>query len=161
MRALWLIALSSAVAAQAFAGIPRITRLAPADRAALEHPASIKLIHAVSAIPASVRSACARVISEHKFWLADPGKPYNESDAGWDDRIPGRRLLWAAQLPDHFVVHYESGGIAHGFHIIVVGSPISRPHVVWRAAADEYRDCPTFVRALKRNQLFDYYDYVF
>jgi len=157
VRAFWLIAFCSAVAVHAYAGIPRVTRLATADRAALEHPASIKLSYSVRAIPASVRSACATVISDHKFALADPGKPYNES-CGTDDRIPDRRLIWAARLPEHYVVHYESGGIAHSFHIMVVSFPSSRPRVVWRAAADEYKDYSTFVGALKRNQLFDYYD---
>jgi hypothetical protein len=107
-----------------------------------------------------VRSACAAVISDRKFWLADPGKPYNES-CNADDGIPDRRLIWAARLPEHYVVHYESGGIAHSFHIIVVRFPSSGPRVVWRAAADEYKDYSTFVGALRRNQLFDYYDYKF
>jgi hypothetical protein len=101
------------------------------------------------------------VISDRKFWLADPGKPYNESCYA-DDRIPDRRLIWAAQLPDRFVVHYESGGIAHSFHIIVVPFPSSRPRVIWKAAAEDlYKDYAVFVSALKRDQLFDYYDYVF
>jgi hypothetical protein len=160
MRALWFIAFCSAVAAHADVGIPRVTRLAPADRVALEHPASIRLLYSVRGIPASVRSACATVISDRKFWLADPRKPYNEGcDA--DDRIPDRRLIWAARLQDRFVVHYESGGLAHSFHIIVVGIASSRPRVVWRAAAGEYKDYSTFVSALRRNRLFDYYDYKF
>jgi hypothetical protein len=160
MRALCLFAFCLAVAAHAYAGIPRITRLAPKDRAALEHPASIKLFYSVSAIPAPVRSACATVISDHNFRLADPGKDYNEGcDA--DHRIPDRRLIWAAQLPDRFVVHYESGGRAHSFHIIVVSFPSSRPVVVWRAPANKYEDYSSFVAALRRNQLFDDTDYKF
>ena len=148
------------MAAHASAGIPRVTRLAPADRAALEHPASIKVLYSVRAIPASVRSACATIISDRKFWVADPGQPYNEGcDA--DDRIPDRRLIWAARLPDRVVVHYESGGYAHSFHIIVVDFPSSPPRIAWKAAADEYKDYGAFVRALKRNQLYDYYDYKF
>jgi hypothetical protein len=149
---LWTIAASA---------MAKVTHLAPSDRAALERPQSIQLLYSTRAIPAAVKLACAAVISDHRFWLADPGKPYNETDAGWDNHIPGRRLLWAARLPEHFVLHYESGGIAHGFHLIVVRLAGADTRVVWRAAADKYKDYSAFLRALKRNKPDDTLDYMF
>src|SRR5215471_14548835 len=70
-----------------------VTRLAASDRAALERPQNIELLYSTRAIPAAVKSACAAVISDHRFWLAEPGKSYNETDVESDDKIPSRRLL--------------------------------------------------------------------
>jgi len=137
-----------------------VEHLSALDRAALEHPRSVEILHSTRAIPATVKTACAAVISDHRFWLADPGKSYNEA-CDSDDRIPDRRLIWAARLPEHLVLHYESGGRAHSFHIIVVRSTGSAARVVWRAAADEYKDYPAFIRALRRDKPDDTLDYMF
>ena len=143
------------------AALGKVTHLTASDRAALENPRSVQLLNSTRDIPEAVKSACASVISDHRFWLADPGKPFNATDVGPDDRIPNRRLLWAARLPEYFVVHYESGGFAHGFHVIVVRLDGARTRVVWRAAAAEYKDYSVFVRALKANKPDDTLDYMF
>jgi hypothetical protein len=101
------------------------------------------------------------VISDHRFWLADPGMPYNETDAEWDFHIPGRRLLWTARLPNYYVIHYESGGIAHGFHLILVRYAGPHARVVWRAAAQKYKDYSAFLHALSHNKPDDTLDYMF
>jgi hypothetical protein len=137
------------------------TRLASSDRAALEQAKNVEVVYSTAAIPAAVKEACATIISDHRFWLADPGKPFNVTDAGMDDRIPSRRLIWAAHLPDHFLVHYESGGIAHSFHVILVRFTGSSARVVWRAAASEYKDYSAFLRAPKQNKPDDTLDYMF
>ena len=137
-----------------------VEHLSVLDRAALEHPQSVQMLHSTRAVPASVKTACAAVISDHRFWLADPGKPYNEA-CDSDDRIPDRRLIWAARLPEHLVLHYESGGRAHSFHVIVVRLTGSAARVVWRAAVDEYKDYPAFIRALRRDKPDDTLDYMF
>jgi hypothetical protein len=160
MRAEYITRLATALVI-ATPAIAAVTKLAPEDRAALENPHTIQLVHSVRAIPASVKSACAAVISEHRFWLADPGKPYNETDAEWDTRLPGRRLLWAARLPEHYVIHYESGGIAHGFHLIIVKSAGPHPRVVWRCVGPKYKDYSPFLGALKQNKPDDTLDYMF
>jgi hypothetical protein len=149
---LWASALSDAGAA--------VEHLPAVDRAALEHPQTLRMLHSTRAIPAAVKTECAAVISDHRFWLAEPGKPFNEAcDA--DDRIPDRRLIWAARLPEHLVLHYESGGRAHSFHVIVVRLTGSVARVVWRASADEYQDYPAFIRALRSGKPDDTLDYMF
>jgi hypothetical protein len=156
-----MIAITAVRLASSTSSRAAVTRLAASERAALEHPLGVQLLYSTRALPSAVKSACAAVMSDHRFQLADPGKPYNETDTDVDDRIPDRRLLWVARLPEHFVLHYESGGRAHSFHIIVVRSANSRAHVVGRAAADVYKDYSAFVRALKRNKPDDTLDYMF
>lgn len=159
------IAYISTIAATVFACVVSsrggVTRLEPSDRAVLEQAKNVEMVYSTGAIPSAVKTACATVISDHRFRLADPGKPFNVTDVGWDDRIPSRRLLWAAHLPDYFLVHYESGGIAHGFHVILVRVTGSSARVIWRAAASEYKDYSAFVRALKQNKPDDTFDNMF
>jgi hypothetical protein len=138
-----------------------VTRLASSDREALEQTKNVELVYTTGAIPTAVRDACATVISDHRFWMADAGKPFNVTDVGPDDRIPSRRLIWAARLPERFLLHYESGGIAHGFHLILVRFTGSSAHVVWRAATTDYKDYALFLQALKQNKPDDTFDNLF
>ncbi len=128
------VACISAAAAATFACVVSsrtdVTRLASPERAALEQGNNVEMVYATGAISLGDEAACATVISDHRFWMADPGKPFNVTDVGPDDRIPSRRLLWAAHLPDYFLLHYESGGIAHGFHVILVRVTGSSARVV-------------------------------
>jgi hypothetical protein len=160
MRSVCIIAVAFLSACGLSDAAAAVEHLSTLDRAALEHPQSVQMLHSTRAVPATVKTACAAVISDHRFWLADPGKPYNEA-CDSDDRIADRRLIWAARLPEHLVLHYESGGRAHGFHVIVVRLTGSTARVVWRASADEYKDYPAFIRALKRGKPDDTLDYMF
>ena len=48
--------------------------------------------------------------------LANPGMPWNSSDVIVDATLPGRRLIWAAEVAGHYVVHYETGGFVYATH---------------------------------------------
>lgn len=59
---------------------------------------------------------------------------------------------------DYFVVHYESGGIAHSFHVMIAKfrKADPKPTYVWRAFSDEpLKDFRGFLDALKANRLDD------
>ena len=137
-----------------------VTRLPAQVRAALERPTSVPMLFSTAQLPSAVKRACASVIAEHRFWLADPGKPYNETDVDWDFRIPGRRLIWAAHVPGYYVIHYEQGGRGHGYSVLVVqytrGSPAN---VAWAAAGGSLkkplRDYRAFVSAIRLGTLDD------
>lgn len=130
-----LVALTASVHAD-------ITQLSKADRTALEHPATIKMLFSTTHLPSAVTAVCAGVTSDHQFWLANPGQRFQETDVViglW--RLPARRLIWIAQLPNYFVVHYEYGGLGLSNHILVVhrGAASRKPGLVWAAAGDRYR----------------------
>jgi hypothetical protein len=59
------------------------------------------------------------------------------------------------------VVHYERGGIAHRFHILVgkLTTNDAEPKVVWRAVGAPLKDYAAFLDALRSGELDDRLDY--
>jgi hypothetical protein len=137
-----------------------VTRLPANVRAALERPTSVQMVYSTAQVPPAVKGACASVMADHHFWLADPSKPYNETDVEWDFKIPGRRLIWAAHVPGYYVVHYEQGGRGHGYSVLVVRYQRgSLANVAWAAAGGSLkkplRDYRAFVHAVRSGTLDD------
>ncbi len=141
----------------------KVTRLSAADRLRVEHPATIAMLRSMKELPPSVVKACASVSSEHSFLLADPSQRFQVTDAlgPGEERLPRRRLIWAAKIPGYYVVHYESGGIAHSYHLLLVASDRTdnAARVVWAAAAVPLRDYEEFLRTLKTDKLDDTLEY--
>lgn len=53
--------------------------------------------------------------------MANPGDDFQVTDVIDPGKsLPGRRLDWAASDGTHCIVHFESGGIAHIFHLSVL-----------------------------------------
>lgn len=77
-------------------------------------------IAAVSALPAPVRAELARLMKQETLSMADPGQPFQVTDVVSDRTLPGRRLILAGQAGDIVVVHYESGGFAHLYKLLVL-----------------------------------------
>jgi hypothetical protein len=75
--------------------------------------------------------------------------------------LPGKRLIWAAVGGEYYVVHYERGGIAHSFHVLVAKlmKDDSKPKVIWRAAGKQLKDYAAFLDALRSAKLSDRLDY--
>lgn len=73
-------------------------------------------VHSTSGIPPEILAFCDGG-SDGK--LADPGQNWKAADSISDPTLPGKRLIWAAAGCDYYVVHYERGGIAHTYHILV------------------------------------------
>jgi hypothetical protein len=59
------------------------------------------------------------------------------------------------------VVHYERGGIAHSFRILVarLTKDDVKPKVVWRAVGGPLKDYAAFLDALRSGKLDDRLDY--
>jgi len=66
-----------------------------------------------------------------------------------------------AVASDYYVIHYERGGIAHSFHILVakLAKTDSEPKAVWRALGGPFKDYATFLDALLSGKLDDRLDY--
>lgn len=136
----------------------KITRLHKADRASLEQPATIKMLFSTSQLPSSVKAACASATADHKFWLAKPSGRFEETDTVsglWP--LPSRRLIWIAQLPGYFVVHYEYGGRGLSNHILVVhrDSTSGEANLVWACVGHRFDNYREFQKALQNNELDD------
>ena len=97
-----------------------MTKLPAEDRSALENTSRFHEVHSTSDLPPAVLTLCDGG-SDGK--LAEPGQKWNATDAIIDPTLPGKRLIWAAVGGEYYVVHYERGGIAHTFHILVAKLP--------------------------------------
>ena len=112
----------------------KVLKLDAADRKHLVEAQDPPLVLTMREIPEEVVHACAAVSSGKEFRLADAGQPFQVTDVISNEKLLSKRLIWGARLPGYFVVHYESGGIAHGFHVLVVAVDASKKaRVVWSA----------------------------
>ena len=93
--------------------------------------------------------------------MAEPGQKWEPTDVIRDQKLPRKRLIWAARGDNYYVVHYESGGIGHAYHVIVaeLKAGEDKPSLLWHAVGDKLKDYKAFLDALERNKLRDELDY--
>lgn len=133
-----------------------VTRLSTEDRRALQDSSGFHEVHSTSDLPPAIVALCAE-----DSRLAEPGQKWNATDVITDPTLPGKRLIWAAVGGAYYVVHYERGGIAHSFHILVAKLTKSntKPKLIWRAVGQPLKDYATFLIALRNEKLDDRLDY--
>jgi len=93
-----------------------VTKLPAEDRKALLDASRFHEVHATSDLPSAILALCD---GGGDGKLAEPGQNWNATDVITDPALPGKRLIWAAVGGEYYVVHYERGGVAHSFHILV------------------------------------------
>jgi hypothetical protein len=134
-----------------------VTKLPAEDRKTLQDASRFHEVHSIKDLPAAVVALCV----DDKGKLADPGQNWNATDAITDPTLPWKRLIWAAVGGDYYVVHYERGGIAHTYHVLIakLGKNEAKPRVTWNAMGGPFKDYPTFLQALGSVKLDDRLDY--
>jgi hypothetical protein len=132
------------------------TKLSPEDRSILQDSPRFHEVHSTNDLPAAIVTLCAE-----DGRLAEPGQKWNATDSIMDPTLPGKRLIWAAVGGEYYVVHYERGGIAHTFHVLVarLTKNDAKPKVVWRAVEGPLKDYTAFLDALRSGKLDDRSDY--
>ena len=135
-----------------------VTKLPAEDRKALQDSARFHEVHSTSALPSAILALCD---GGGDGKLAEPGQKWNATCVITDPSLPGKRLIWAAVGGEYYVVHYERGGIAHSFHILVgkLTKNDAQPKVVWRAVGAPLKDYAAFLDALRTGKLHDSLDY--
>jgi hypothetical protein len=133
-----------------------VTKLSPEDRSMLQDSLRFHEVHSTNDLPAAIVTSCAE-----DGRLAEPGQKWNATDSIMDPTLPGKRLIWAAVGGGYFVVHYERGGIAHTFHVLVakLTRNDAKPKVVSRAVGGPLKDYTAFLVALRHGKLDDRLDY--
>ncbi len=133
-----------------------ITKLSAEDRRVLQDSSRFHEVHATTNLPSAIVALCA-----DDGRLAEPGQNWQATDVITDPTLPGKRLIWAAVGDVYYVVHYERGGIAHTFHILVakLGKNDAKPTMVWRAVGGWLKDYAAFVDTLRSGKLDDRLDY--
>ncbi len=133
-----------------------VTKLPAEDRRALQNSSRFHEVHSTGDLPAAIVALCA-----DDGRLAGPGQKWNATDAITDPTLPGKRLIWAAVDGEYYVVHYERGGIAHTFHVLVatLTKNNAKPKVIWRGLGGPLKDYAAFLIALRNGKLDDRLDY--
>jgi hypothetical protein len=85
----------------------------------------------VAALPKGLKDELARRFKEKSLQLADPGAPYQATDVIGPELLPFRRLISAGCAADHCLVHYERGGFAHTYAVLVLSRRGKTVRVVW------------------------------
>jgi hypothetical protein len=135
-----------------------VTKLPAEDRKALLDASRFHEVRATTNLPSAILALCD---GGGDGKLAEPGQKWNATCVITDPSLPGKRLIWAAVGSEYYVVHYERGGIAHTFHILVakLGKNDAKPTLVWLAAGGPFKDYAAFLDALRTGKLDDRLDY--
>ena len=130
-----------------------MTSLSPQDRGVLQDSPRFQEVHSTKNLPAAVVALCTNAADK----LAEPGEKWNATDSITDPTLPAKRLIWAATGGEYYIVHFERGGIAHTYHILVakLANDSAEPKVVWRAIGGPFKDYAAFVDALRSGKLDD------
>jgi len=109
-------------------------RLSPAEKEhVLDGPFTD--VTKTEAMPAPVRQAFATITAEPSFALADPGQKFQVTDEGVYRGLPRRRLIFAGVHGDEWFVHYERGGLATGYYVLLFKvDPHNQLQFVWGGA---------------------------
>jgi len=134
-----------------------VTKLSAEDRKALQDSSRFHQVHSTSDLPPAIVTLCTGDDGK----LAEPGEKWNATDSIIDPTLPGKRLIWAAIGGEYYVVHYERGGIAHTFHILVakLTKNDAKPKVIWVGTGGPLKDYTAFLDALRSGKLDDRSDY--
>jgi hypothetical protein len=131
-----------------------VTKLPAEDRTALLDASRFNEVRATSNLPLAILALCD---GGGDGKLAEPGQNWNATCVITDPTLPGKRLIWAAAGDKYYVVHYERGGIAHTFHVLVatLTRGDAKPKVVWRGVGGPLKDYAAFLDALRTGKLDD------
>lgn len=134
-----------------------VTKLSSEDRRVLQDSSRFHEVHSTNDLPPAIVALC----TGDNGRLADPGQKWNATDVITDRTLAGKRLIWAAVDGEYYVVHYERGGIAHTFHVLVarLAKNDAKPKVVWHAVGGPLKDYAAFLDALRSGKLDDRLDY--
>jgi hypothetical protein len=71
------------------------------------------IVTSIRGLPLGVRDELQKLFGSSTLDIAEPGGAFQTSYAVADPKLPIRRLVAAGCSPDHCLVYYERGGVAH------------------------------------------------
>lgn len=92
--------------------------LSPSER---EHvfDGEYKTVLNVDQLPQQVKIAFAALAKQAEFEMANPGDDFQLTDVITQKGLLRRRLIFAEISPHKCIVHYEQGGRAHTYYVVV------------------------------------------
>ena len=105
--------------------------LSAEDRLPAVDSPQFREVRTTASLPKAIIALCA----DDSGRLAEPGRRWEATDDISNKSLPSHRLIWAAVADGVFIVHYESGGYAHSFHVLLatLDPGETKPRVTWRA----------------------------
>ena len=136
--ALTLLTLTGPAARSAPAAKP--PPLSAADKAHILGD-TFTVVKTVKQMPPAVQKALGLPAKDPLGGMADAGKPFQIGDVvSSTDRLPFRRLVFAATNPRYCLVYYDLGGIAYREEVILYRLQGGQAAFAWRAELDsDYR----------------------
>lgn len=109
---------------------------APGSQVAATHnlDGDFKILDSVGQLPASVKDAFAALAHQSRFEMADPGHDFQVADVITHEGLPWRRLIFAGISDKECFVHYERGGRAHSYYVVVFSTEPSKATFMWGRA---------------------------
>jgi hypothetical protein len=106
---------------------------------------SLVPVGSVGALPKSVRSRIPR--------MSNPGGLFAATDVLILPGIPTRRLVFGGISDQYCLVHYEYGGIAHGYMTALFGLSGNQSIPLWANADGRYESLDQFAKETDRRAL--------
>ena len=73
----------------------------------------------IGQLPQQVKIVFAAIAKQAKFEMANPEDDFQLTDVITQKGLPRRRLIFAEISPHKCIVHYENGGYAHTYYVVV------------------------------------------
>lgn len=91
-----------------------------------------KMVSRTESIPANVKEAFSKITRQPSFAMANPGQKFQSTDFVTDRTLPWRRLVLAGVQDDKWFVHYERGGRARSYFVLLLKADSDGDvHFVW------------------------------
>ena len=134
-----------------------ISKLTKEQRNLLRQARQSKTISRINDLPKPVIALCA----DSKGRFANPAEKWEPSDFIRDPSLPRKRMIWARNSGSYYIVHYESGGFAHGYHVLLSDfeDKTGSATIQWHGIGGRLNDFETFLTAVDENKLDDQLKY--
>ncbi len=129
--ALPALALLNPAAMQARDHAPAPPTLSASDKAHVLGD-TFTVVKTVKQMPAAVQKALGLPPKKPLYGMADAGKPFEIGDVV-SDKLPPRRLVFAAVNAQYCLVYFDQGGMAYNQHIVLFRLHNGSPVRVWHA----------------------------
>jgi hypothetical protein len=88
-------------------------------------------ISGVREIPASVLMKFAEIAKDPNLKIANPGEKFQATDVISEEGLPSRRLIFGGISKDYCLIHYERGGYAHSYNVILFKLSAKSADFLW------------------------------
>ena len=93
------------------------------------------MVTSIRGLPLGVRDALQELFGSPSLDIAEPGEPFQGTDAAGSPKRPARRLVAAGCSTDHCLVYYDRGGPAPAWRVALFRWAPDATRFEWGGAA--------------------------